>query len=406
MPLMLKKGDTLIPLGTTVNIGNKGIEIPSIEGFETDEFGILTWVAPDISNLKEFNPSLSYVLDMNGRIVETKETQLDALQYLNDGNNYVSIKVKIALQDEGYNKQYHFSKPIQYIIVLSQKMPNMLKYTASTTDDNGNIYIFGGADSNNNGTSKLYKFNPKTYVIEEFNIQRLNEFTQGYYDFENCYSTIIYNNNYIYVFGGTSRYGSTYTNEILKIDLSNKKAEKIANLPNYNNRGYNKGFCFNYKNFIYYIGREYTNDSRGYRIFKLNIENNEIIDLDFSFTAVYWLCNKVINDSVYLYISYDGVNKFNLLTETIERLDIKDLSSSSSTYRAVYYKNNILLIGSTYKSNPIEAIIIDYKNLTSRKIDLDTQLISYLPSVESSNNKIYIFYGEQLTDEIIESVIL
>lgn len=407
MAIFLKRGNALINLGATVNIGTKGIQIPSISDFTTDEYGVLRWEAPDISKLQEFNPVLSYVLDINNREFETSNTYFDALQYLYDGDNSVTIKVKIAVYDSGYSKLYYFSKPSQYILTLAQTLPMTVTNACSAVDDLGNIYIYGGLSEDETVSNKLIKFNPITYLIEEYDVTQYNTATSSYFDAPLCKSTMCYYNNALYVFGGNTSASGTPIYSIAKIDLSTKTKLDVAYLPNSNNYGFNLGETIRYENYIYYINREYAS-SVGLRVFRFDCDTNTLTTLDTTvpFSATPTICKQIIDGGFYC-VANNQLYKFDIESATFSQITVTTTETISYTnLKCVYFKNRINLIGSNSETSTIVAYYYDLTNNTINNVNLETELISCNPIVETSNNKIYLACGSPFSNNIIESVIL
>lgn len=73
------------------------IEIPPVSNLVVNE-GVVSWTAPDITDLAEYTPTISYIVNINGNELETSNTSCYIDSYYIDGTNIISVKVKLLLK--------------------------------------------------------------------------------------------------------------------------------------------------------------------------------------------------------------------------------------------------------------------------------------------------------------------
>lgn len=82
-----------------------GATIPSVLNIVVSEFGVLTFDEPDYTALAEYDPTISYLVNVNGNEFETLANTYDIFNYLVEGENSISVKVKALLRQVGDNKE-------------------------------------------------------------------------------------------------------------------------------------------------------------------------------------------------------------------------------------------------------------------------------------------------------------
>ena len=87
-------------LGKTNAVSGGGqIKIPSVSNLNVDEWGDLTFDIPDYSKLAKYDPTISYIVDVNGTSFETTYNDVNVLRLLVEGENTVGVTVKAVLKD-------------------------------------------------------------------------------------------------------------------------------------------------------------------------------------------------------------------------------------------------------------------------------------------------------------------
>ena len=130
-------------IGKTNAVSGDKIKIPSVSNLNVDEWGDLTFVEPDYSKLAEYNPTISYIVDVNGASFETPYNNVNLLHLLVEGENTVGVTVKAVLKDfsSDTSENIMFSIP-QYT------NPTLFTLEATTVDNvNGyKITAYNGTD--------------------------------------------------------------------------------------------------------------------------------------------------------------------------------------------------------------------------------------------------------------------
>ena len=86
-------------LGRTNAVSGGKITIPSVSNLNVNEWGDLTFVEPDYSKLAEYDPTISYIVNVNGNSFETLYNDVNVLRLLVEGENTVSVMVKALLKN-------------------------------------------------------------------------------------------------------------------------------------------------------------------------------------------------------------------------------------------------------------------------------------------------------------------
>ena len=124
---------------------SEGVTIPPISNLVISESGVASWNEPDISSLKEYNPIISYIVNVNGTEVEVDFTKVNISSLLSSGLNNISVKTKAILNKKSnVNKgSIEISSSIEAIVTLGTTLPDRamnIRCCAIGTK----IYLFGG----------------------------------------------------------------------------------------------------------------------------------------------------------------------------------------------------------------------------------------------------------------------
>lgn len=150
----LYKGSKLLA-NITINEGS-GIEIPSIENISLNEKGLLSWDALDLSEYEEYNPSVSYQVEVNGTVYTTSNNEININTYLFTGTNNIKIVGKVILETIE-NMTIDYVKTLSIEVIETTLPENITNSFASTIENN--IYIMGGKNEEGTVLDSIYKFN-------------------------------------------------------------------------------------------------------------------------------------------------------------------------------------------------------------------------------------------------------
>ena len=198
-----------------VNVASSGggsVSIPQVSNLVMNKDGAVSWTAPDFTSLQEYNPTITYILNINGTEITTSNISYDAIKYLNVGENEISVQVKVVLTAYGNNvtTTAEYSQPTYGCFVLTTTLPSTNRAHSSNLVGKY-IYIFGGLHR-----KTILKFDTETETISTLETalpQTLNSHS----------SNLV--GKYIYIFGGYN--DNNFTNAILKFDT---ETETISTL--------------------------------------------------------------------------------------------------------------------------------------------------------------------------------
>ena len=187
-----------------------GVEIPKVSNL-TISNGIASWTAPDLTDLVDYNPSVSYLVYVNNTLAyETTTTSQNIIAWLNNGFNTISVVVKVILTNIEDTKTTIVYSESYSITTLATTLPIIL-HSACSVIIGTNVYIFGGYGVNNNITSGVRKFDTTSETTTILNMLFENGISY------NCSVAIGTN---AYIFGGYI--GNGGTNKIYRFDTINE----------------------------------------------------------------------------------------------------------------------------------------------------------------------------------------
>ena len=101
-----------------VNVEGK-VEIPQVSNLAIDEDGILTFDIPDYSELEQYNPTISYIININDNVIETSGNSASVKEYATEGENNVVVITKVAINGLGKDGviEYVPSEEGEYAII-------------------------------------------------------------------------------------------------------------------------------------------------------------------------------------------------------------------------------------------------------------------------------------------------
>lgn len=77
------------------------VEIPQVSNLAIDEDGILTFDLPDYSELEQYNPTISYIININDNVFETSGNSISVKEYASEGENNVVVTTKVVINGLG-----------------------------------------------------------------------------------------------------------------------------------------------------------------------------------------------------------------------------------------------------------------------------------------------------------------
>lgn len=167
-------------IGKTNAVKKGGVKIPSVTNVAVSQYGDLTFNEPDYSELEQYDPFITYVVNVNGEEFETTYNDVNLLHSLVEGENTVSVTVKAVLR--------HFGSETGETIMFSiPEYTNPALFTLETTtvgDVSGyKVTAYNGTESevnipeyNSDGLPILELNSINVSKINGAHIKKLNSF--------------------------------------------------------------------------------------------------------------------------------------------------------------------------------------------------------------------------------------
>ena len=413
------------------NISSGGVTIPQVNNVAFND-GIISWNEPNIEELEQYNPSISYLVSVNSTELETTETSLNVADYLIEGSNTISVIVKATFNSDSVNEVVEYSKGVilqDVITTMNATLYKAVIYASAVVIDN-KAYIFGGKDNNNMSTIQCYdpisdtciKMNATLYkavsgtsavVIDnkayifggKDNSNSLNTI-QCYDPISDTKTTMsatltqavsfasaVAIDNKAYIFGG---YGNGAYTTIQCYDpisdtciemsatLTNKRYEASAVVIN------NKAYIFG--GYYYYAGHNYVNTIECYDPISDTITTMSATLLTRGPSAV------AIDNKAYIFGGYDEkgyvntIQCYDPISDTITTMSAT-LTQAVSFASAVAIDNKAYIFGGY--GNGAYTTIQCYDPISDTCIEMSATLTNkrYEASAVVINNKAYIFGG-------------
>ena len=198
------------------NESQASIGIPPVDNLRVTNT-LASWTAPNLTNLTQYNPVVSYIVKVNNTVVaETTTTNIDLSSYFVDGVNAVSVIVKVLLTNNAETTTNYSPAVTTLSTTLSVAICEM-----ATGVVGNNVYLFGGRNAYSQRLNTILKFDTATETITTLSATlpaTIYAMASG----------VVGNN--VYLFGG---YGSSgYLNTILKFDTTTETITTLsATLP-------------------------------------------------------------------------------------------------------------------------------------------------------------------------------
>lgn len=147
--------------------GGGGVTVPTVSNISLNAEGVVSWDAPDFTDLAEYDPVITYLVSANGSTaIETAATSCDMFSALVEGSNTISVitKAMVRQDSESTESTIVYSKPDPVVLSWGNVLPDSRKYgRAAAVGDN--VYYFGGQASNSSYSNTIYKINSKDKTI-------------------------------------------------------------------------------------------------------------------------------------------------------------------------------------------------------------------------------------------------
>lgn len=373
-----------------------GVAIPEVSNVGLDEKGVLSWneIDVDIDALNKYNPSVSYVVNVNGREFETYETSLKIYSYLENGANTVSVTAKIALETSK-GIEIEFVKTVD-IEVLVQTLPSAMLTSVAAVGTN--VYMFGG-HSDNGFSDEILKYDTLTETITTLSAKlpsarsEVNAVTVG---------------TDIYLLGGSYNSSNPIT-EILKFDTL---TETITTLEITCFGVYGASIAAVGTDIYTFGGKRLTDYKSIYKLDTVNQTYGQISTSVNQLTnSIAYSCAVAVGTDVYILggvnynntTYYDTIDKYDTLTGKVTKLDIT-LPKAMAKASAVAIGDCIYIFGGFdgdgYFLNDI--IKFDPINLTIETLGLTLPSPRNYTTAVAIDNEAYIFGGRYANNYLAE----
>lgn len=170
-------------IGRTNAVSGGKIKIPNVTNVVVSQYGDLTFNEPDYSELEQYDPFITYVVNVNGKEFETTYNDVNLLHSLVEGENTVSVTVKAVLR--------HFGSGTGETIMFSiPEYTNPALFTLAATTVDGvsgyKVTAYNGTESevsipeyNSDGLPVLELDSIKVSKINGAHIKKLNSFANN-----------------------------------------------------------------------------------------------------------------------------------------------------------------------------------------------------------------------------------
>lgn len=347
------------------------IFIPSVKNLYCDKNYILTWTKPDISNLSSYNPTMSYIVKINGTEKSTSNTTFTLVPYLNEGYNEINVVVKVVLTsyDEGEYKEVKYSLPSTHIVKLEATIPN--EVNSNTAIKDGVIYMAYEPQSHLN---KLLAFDIETEIFTQVlqpayygwsTIAIVGDYlyslSSSHFQYYNAKLNLITGEISTTTLGGpgftnaitigTNIYGVDYNRNFGVFDTLTETTTLIFS----NIQSSTESHIMHIGNDIYLLGGNYTSSSSvNINVEKINITDGTCTSLNKLTFSVHTPCYGFIDNDIFLIggflgktsYSYctDGIFKYNIVNQTTTRLPM-NLPMVMCPYTGVQIGNDFYTFG-------------------------------------------------------------
>ena len=368
---------------------SEGVTIPPISNLVISEIGVASWNGPDISSLKEYNPIISYIVNVNGTEVEVDFTKVNISSLLSSGLNNINVKTKAILNKNSNvnNGSIEISSSVEAIVTLGTKLPSSVSNISSISYGT-DIYLFEG------NKNVIRKFDSSSETITTLS----TTLPYTYYQYLPCLMGDI-----IYIIP----LSSSSVKYILKFDIKEQTATYLELSPTDPNENKtissvgNNAYIFGgyYSSYAVYQSSIYKFDSKNktYRTIKT--------------TLPFGLSNASscsVGNDIYIFGGETGsssykntILKFNTITETITTLETT-IPTTMSSHICINIYHDIYIFGG-YNGNALNTIYkFNVDNLTCEVSNIVLPIAMYMGAVSSVGKNAYIFGGANNSNKIIK----
>lgn len=377
------------------------VDIPQVTNIQLNEQGVLSWNAPDITDLTEYSPTFSYIINVNDYELTSTTNSINLISYLlNETENAITVKVKAVLTHYSNGKQETFeafSLPTEYVRSLVDISLPVANGTAPISIVGHKAYIFGGFSYSNQNKKSIERIDFEARTCETITAS-FGDFNLVKYYTERSNSSVAIG-TYIYLFGGGGNAASMYTNYIFKFDT---ETETLTKLETTLLEATTSMLAVASGNYVYLFGGR-TADGRINTIFKFDTETETLSTLEATLTisnSYNSLTGQLVGTNIYIFDDLDKkIYKFNVNTETIEVIATTNTLGDYQITSALI-GNNIYVFGSK------KIFKFDTLTETLTTTSYTTIYARYISTV-IYNNKIYLIAGNGINgSKIIEEVCL
>lgn len=390
--IMALNGKLLGTSGKLISYDTK--EIPTVSNIKVRE-GLATWDAPDLTAFAKHNPIVSYIIYVNEVKFETTDTYYYVANYLVNGINTIKVEVKVILEagSKPNNINIAYSKQIiEEVEILEQTLATNLA-GAATAAVGKYIYIIGGEYKSFRYSYKIYKFDTS---LETFTTLT----TKVPFDLGKADAIAV--GDVVYIFGIV---GGSYGGNAYKFDTKTETFTKLDSVK----ITMSDAVLAHYNDFIYIIGGG-VNWSSYNSIYRFNLitETAEKLSVKLP-TAVGYTGGATFGQYTYIFSgsvssSEDNLKtilKFDAATETVSTIAATFAEGLAWSRVATVGKIAYIFGGNYNKFSSATDHIYKFDSETETLMKIDTTLpITYynVGRLASVANDVYIF-GGQLADD-------
>lgn len=315
---------------------------------------VASWTAPTINVDSSLNPSVSYLMYVNGSYIgETTSTSYDLTNYLVEGQNTFSVKARIEFNNKDFSESntitISFDYNADYIEVSGSDIYDTndgLSYNCVAIDN----YIFNYLQD---GKSVEITESNGNYVSTTISgISR----PSGYDNVSNSANCSIGDN--CYIFGGGSNQGDPIRNTIAVLNARSKTVQFVnAVMPDL----FNGGYAVARGTDIYIFGGYFprlngTSINPNLKVYKYSIIQDTLTEMNAVFPSRPFFDKSspkcvVIGNYIYLFTEYlNALYRYDIANDTLEEV-ISNLATVLGSYS---YQNGTAVLNSLPNGSFIE----------------------------------------------------
>ena len=371
-------------------VSSEGVTIPPISNLVISESGVASWDEPDISSLAEYNPIISYIVNVNGTEVEVDFTKINISSLLSSGSNNINVKTKAILNKNSNvnNGSIEISSSVEAIVTLGTTLPSSVSNISSISYGT-DIYLFEG------NKNVIRKFDSSSETITTLS----TTLPYTYYQYLPCLMGDI-----IYIIPLSYSSSVKY---ILKFDIKEQTATYLE--LSFTDQNENKTIS-SVGNNAYIFGGYYSS----YAVYQSSIYKFDSKNITYSIiktTLPFGLSNASscsVGNDIYIFGGQTGsssykntILKFDTITETITTLETT-IPTTVSNHICINIYHDIYIFGG-YNVNALNTIYkFNVDNLTCEVSNIVLPIAMYRGAVSSVGKNAFIFGGANNNNKIIK----